>query len=103
MNVIKTACAAVLVAAIGACTATQIAIANALTSAGGAVCEVVFQAEDPTLEPLCVTLEDVVIALENVIPVADAGPAQVSAASQRAAVYAYLLKMHPDAGAYSKK
>jgi hypothetical protein len=77
--------------AVTACTKTAF---NAAVNAAGQVCEVVFQALDPALAPLCTTAADVAQAIAAIVGTqADGGTgvASMSAAQVNSQVYAWLL------------
>lgn len=87
---------AIAVASVGAkCSETQVASA---TDAAGQVCEIVLQATEPQLAPLCVTAADVAKAVEALVAqraAAAAGDAGLVGAApyvpSRAEIYAYLV------------
>jgi hypothetical protein len=66
-----------------ACTASQI---KSATDASGAICQIVVQATDPALVPLCVTAQQLAEAIETLVG-KDGG---VGAAPSSDAIYQYL-------------
>lgn len=93
-----------LVALVAACTTAQFQKATTVTNASGQVCEIVVQATDPSLAPLCATavaVTQAIIALGQQYALAsasdagasDAGPAAgFSAVVTNDSLYAYLAQ-----------